>query len=95
MKNGKLLSDVSEVKHIINASLLFAVHPPTEPSRRPKKYLVETLTLLTSMQTITTRGRKRTRMKKVGTDPRSRRRGGRGGRASLRSTSPVSWKVVT
>lgn len=77
---------------LFHYSVLFTV-----PSRRPKKSLAATLTLQTLKQMLMTRVRRRrkTRMKRVGTGPRSRQRGGKGGRASLRFTSPVSWKVVT
>lgn len=77
--------------------LFITVYSPTEPSRRPRRFSVVTSTLLTLMQMLMTkvRKRKKTRMKKAGTDPRNRLRGGWGGRVSLRSTSPVSWKVVT
>lgn len=47
------------------------------------------------MPTTRARRRKRTKMKRDGTAQRSRLRGGKAGRASLRSTSPASWKVVT
>lgn len=74
-----------------NTSML-SFHPLTEPSRRPKKSLAATSTspTLKQMLMIRVRRRKKTRMKRVGTDPRSRQRGGKGGRAFLRSTSPAS-----
>lgn len=89
MSKGKLVIPLFSLFHY---SVLFTVH-----SRRPKKSLAATLTLQTLKQMLMTkvRRRKKTRMKRVGTGPRSRQRGGKGGRASLRFTSPVSWKVVT
>lgn len=73
------------------------VNLATEPSKRPRKFLVETSTLPTLMQTPMTRvkKRKRTSMRRAGTDPRNRSRGGRVERASLSFMSPVSWKAVT
>lgn len=75
---------------------MLSFDPLTEPSRRPKKSLVATSTSLTlkQMLMIRVRRRKKTRMKRVGTDPRSRQRGGKGGRAFLRSTSPASSRAV-
>lgn len=77
--------------------LPFPLNSLTEPSRRPKKSLVATLTLLNWKQTCMNRARRRkkTKMKKVGTVPKSRQRGGWGGKAFLNSTSLVSWKAVT
>lgn len=68
-----------------------------EHCRKHRKSLAGTLTLLTLKRTLTTRARRRrkTRMKRAGTGPRSRQRGGRGGRAFLKFTSPVSWRAVT
>lgn len=71
--------------------------PPTEPSRRLRRFLVATLTLLTLTPMLMTRVRRMMmiKMKRAGTDPRSKLRGGWGGKAFLRSTSQVSSKVVT
>lgn len=86
----------NQTKHKIKSHKL-SLCVSTVRSRKLRRFSVATLTLLTLMLMHMTRvrRRKRIKMKKAGTDPRSKLRGGWGGKAFLRSTSQVSSKVVT